>query len=366
MEDIVQIADYKDYKNTRFIKAFVKKTGLKGKKVLVKPNLLLPALPEKAVTTHPSIVKAVVEKLLDQGCTVAIGDSSVQQSVFGGLMRVTGLKDALKGLDYLPADVDSLPAIKLKLRGFAEEQTAPISSALKGTDAIINLSKFKTHSLTGFTGAVKNFYGLLPRKAKKSYHVRFTNTAHFSAFLVDLAASIQDRLPVWNLMDAGWAMEGDGPNAGDRIDIGLLITGKSPFQVDRAALSMVKPAFSIHTDKIADKLGLIGEFKTTGVQKTIKLKWPKTYLPLKALSWLPNLPLVNRLVPIPKIMSNCIGCGICVKACPADAIKLVNGRAKIDSAKCVRCYTCAEACPHHAIKTNKANLMTRISNLVVR
>ncbi len=45
----------------------------------------------------------------------------------------------------------------------------------------------------------------------------------------------------------------------------------------------------------------------------------------------------------------CTGCGACVDACPAEAIALVDGRARIDDAACIDCGSCAGACPQGAI-----------------
>lgn len=45
----------------------------------------------------------------------------------------------------------------------------------------------------------------------------------------------------------------------------------------------------------------------------------------------------------------CIGCGICVKNCPNDAIKVEDFHAIIDYEKCTGCGTCAEKCPKSAI-----------------
>lgn len=46
----------------------------------------------------------------------------------------------------------------------------------------------------------------------------------------------------------------------------------------------------------------------------------------------------------------CIGCGICEKTCPVDAIKVENNLAKIDTEKCIECGLCAMKCPTKAIK----------------
>ncbi|HEC89090.1 MAG TPA: 4Fe-4S dicluster domain-containing protein [Thermoplasmatales archaeon] len=45
----------------------------------------------------------------------------------------------------------------------------------------------------------------------------------------------------------------------------------------------------------------------------------------------------------------CVGCGECVKRCPFDAIRIVNGRAEIDVLKCRKCRICISACPENAI-----------------
>lgn len=45
----------------------------------------------------------------------------------------------------------------------------------------------------------------------------------------------------------------------------------------------------------------------------------------------------------------CIGCGICAKNCPFDAIKVVDFLATIDQEKCTNCGICKEKCPKKSI-----------------
>lgn len=45
----------------------------------------------------------------------------------------------------------------------------------------------------------------------------------------------------------------------------------------------------------------------------------------------------------------CLGYGDCAKVCPQDAIDIVDGIAKVNTAKCIGCGICAKACPNHII-----------------
>ena len=45
----------------------------------------------------------------------------------------------------------------------------------------------------------------------------------------------------------------------------------------------------------------------------------------------------------------CTGCETCVEACPADAISIQDGVAKIDHGECTECGTCIDECAAEAI-----------------
>jgi ferredoxin len=54
-------------------------------------------------------------------------------------------------------------------------------------------------------------------------------------------------------------------------------------------------------------------------------------------------------------LDKCNGCGFCVKACPADAIKLQDKKAKlVDHPECMACADCVAICPEKVITLIKS------------
>ena len=46
--------------------------------------------------------------------------------------------------------------------------------------------------------------------------------------------------------------------------------------------------------------------------------------------------------------SKCLGCTICIKSCPTQAIRVRDGKAIIIDDKCIDCGECIKVCPHNA------------------
>lgn len=57
---------------------------------------------------------------------------------------------------------------------------------------------------------------------------------------------------------------------------------------------------------------------------------------------------------------SCAGCGVCVDACPAQAIYLVDYQAVIDDALCTQCEVCLDACPNGAITACPVPVLTTL------
>ena len=65
-------------------------------------------------------------------------------------------------------------------------------------------------------------------------------------------------------------------------------------------------------------------------------------------------------MPIQIIIEKCTGCTLCVKACPFDAIRIMDKKAVIDLNKCNLCGACVPACKFKAILLEKPQANTCI------
>ena len=66
-------------------------------------------------------------------------------------------------------------------------------------------------------------------------------------------------------------------------------------------------------------------------------------------TWCANPEGISPTVEIKQTPLRCIGCGICIKSCPAGAISVKNGALVLDRTICRHCGLCAKRCPSKAL-----------------
>ena len=55
--------------------------------------------------------------------------------------------------------------------------------------------------------------------------------------------------------------------------------------------------------------------------------------------------------------SRCIGCGICARNCPADAVEVQDNVAVINDELCLACGNCAVKCPRNVIRDTRGIIL---------
>ena len=342
-----------------------------GKTVLLKPNILSDAAPDKAITTHPVFLEAAIRLVMEKGASrVLVGDSpGLQPPGFTG--KVCGLGEAARRngaewIDFTKEKID-LPCPDGKA---AKKFT--VTRAIQEADLIISLPKLKTHQLMYYTGAMKNLFGLIPSVAKSSFHVRFPSHDSFAAMIVDLSLAIK---PVYAFLDAIIGMEGAGPAAGNPRQVGLVMASSNLLALDIAASTLIGyPPLEIpvNRDALSRKYWLsdINEIEYPSltpadlqIRDYAKVPFKKSasqffdfILPR------PLRQLRDSAAPGPEINhALCVKCGDCSRICASQAISLSEDsstardgkRYIIDYRRCIRCYCCHEICPKKAIEIAK-------------
>lgn len=332
-------------KNLGGIEKFIKKSDT----VLIKPNLLMPANPNKSITTHPAIITGLLRELKKTGCKIIIADSS-SGCYSKECMDKVYAECGYSGFKEIDRDYSSKEYHNAK--GFIKKYGL-ISQFFKA-DKIINVCKAKTHMFTTLTCATKNLFGLIAGKDKTYFHSRFKTVDDFSKMLIDLALIAN---PCLNIVDGVLGMEGEGPSRGRIKKLGIIAAGTNCFETDYFMSKIMGiDSNKVPYLKIAKEKGLFKESKKDCAEFKKDFKMPHSELISKLFKLIPsNLrSLYNDFfIKKPFIKENCIGCGMCAASCPEKAITIIKGKAKINYSKCVRCYCCHEICRYEAVGLKK-------------
>jgi uncharacterized protein (DUF362 family)/Pyruvate/2-oxoacid:ferredoxin oxidoreductase delta subunit len=339
-------------------------TELETKKIiLLKPNLLGPYHPEEAVTTHPVIIEAVIILLQEKNKEVWLGDSP------GGSVAVktTFNKTGMTAL----TEKYNIKLINFSEGGIKQHKIGKtefiFTAYLEKVDAVINIAKYKTHSLMYYTGAVKNLYGLVPGLKKSDYHKENADYKSFGKIISGLHSLVNSKI-VLNILDGITGMEGEGPSAGKQREFGVIFTSQSASALDFIAARMmgfknnqmhyILEAMK-HENIEPDDINLEPKWKSFQFKN---VKHRKISLFIKLISISPGFlkKLFKKLyVYEPDFNEKCTLCRVCLESCPVQAIFL-DGKMKIDYNKCIKCMCCHELCPYHAIYIRKSWLAKRL------
>jgi len=346
--------------------------SFKGARVALKPNLLLPSKPERAIITHPEFFRAVAQVVSENGGLPVLmenpGISSleniVKKSKYGKIVEDEGIEVG-----------DVKEAKILKYDGARVFKQIEISKSFFDVDIIINLPKFKTHGFTYFTGAVKNLFGVIPGLRKSRMHMKVPESDDFAEWLLDLNSALvhgfEKPKQFLHIIDAITGMEGEGPGpSGTPREIGLVIMGQDPIAVDYVAVSVAgfdikkvptlvsgfKRDFGINSP---DEIQIIGE-KLEDVQLSDFIPTRSSISSHVLRGRLVGPTVRNWFVEKPVVdEEKCSLCFKCKEICPAEAISKPVKKEKTpktDYKKCIRCFCCMEICPESAIFLKRGKL----------
>lgn len=327
-------------------------------KILLKPNLLIAEPPEKCVTTHPAVFKAVAQIFIEGEGNVVWGDSPAVGKP-DKVAAKAGLMEVARELNVALADFQNGEDIFYDEA--VQNKRFHIAKGALDCDGIVSIPKLKTHGLQRFTGSIKNQFGCIPGTLKAEWHLRIPDATDFAKMLVDLNAYLRPRLYI---MDGVIGMEGNGPRGGTPKPMNFIAISADPVALDATICRImdINPEYvpttvfgresglGTHLEADIDILGdRIDDFKET--------KFNIERRPVKVFRGSILSKTLNALfLKLPTIEAEkCTRCGLCNSVCPVDpsAVRWVDDNRDdpptYDYKACIKCYCCQELCPEGAI-----------------
>jgi uncharacterized protein (DUF362 family)/NAD-dependent dihydropyrimidine dehydrogenase PreA subunit len=336
----------------------VQQFAAQGESIVLKPNILSGESPEKNISPHPEVFRAIAKAFKNTRAQLSYGDSpgfgSPESNAKRGGFSVVAEEEGVAWADFTNASDLAFPDGRV-LKKFS------IAKGVCQSDGLISISKLKTHALTRITGAIKNQFGCIPGPRKAEFHSVLPTAALFAQMLVDLNRLIGPRLYI---MDGVIAMEGNGPRNGTPKPMNVLLFSTDPVALDAAVCRLVDLDPELVETLVYGQefgLGTYTDIEYAGdlMESFISSDFEVNRSPQKTTtdtSFLATSFMRRFTAPRPTINAElCTKCGRCVEVCPAQPIALSwkEGNKTIppiyDYAKCIRCYCCQEMCPFEAI-----------------
>jgi len=244
-------------------------------RVLIKPNLCTDKSAESGATTDPKLVEGIICFLrkVAPNCEIVIVESNTAVADAEELFELLGYTALAEKYDVPLINLSNDKQHKLTLDDGAILSTITVPETLLFSDFLISVPKLKTMCDQKITCALKNQFGLLPKKHRAKYH----------PFLAEMLVDINRLyLPDLFIVDGIIAMEGFGPSEGNPKHTGLVICGKDAVAVDATACRFIgmRPE-KVPYIKYAYRKGLgqIADIKVVGDKVECD---PFRFIPMKA------------------------------------------------------------------------------------
>lgn len=227
---------------------------VRGRRVLLKPNMVEPNRGLPQMTTHPAVVVAAADVFRRWGAKVVVGEApghvrdtemALIESQLGPALDEAGIEFA--DLNYEEVRFVPNAGRVCNLDGFW------FPRSVVEADFIVSMPKMKTHHWVGFTAALKNMYGVIPG-IKYGWPKNVLHYAGIPQTVVDINASLP---PTLAIVDGIECMEGDGPILGSPKSMGLVVVGTNATAVDAtiARIMGLAPERVRYLNLAGDRLG---------------------------------------------------------------------------------------------------------------
>jgi uncharacterized protein (DUF362 family) len=228
---------------------------VRGKSVMLKPNLVEPSLTAPHINTHPAVVCAAAEVFRSWDAReVFVAEGSGHCRDTDLVLEESGLGSLLEnaGISFVDLNTDDVYAVANTL-GKAPLRAIWLPKTLRRADLIVSIPKMKTHHWVGVTASMKNLFGVMPGMCY-GWPKNVLHQAGIPDSILDIVAAVKPHLAI---VDGITGMEGDGPIMGAPKDSRVLVMGRNLPAVDATCTRLmgIDPG---RISYLAEASGLLG------------------------------------------------------------------------------------------------------------
>ncbi len=228
---------------------------IKGKRVLLKPNLVEPRAAAEHINTHPAVIGGAAEAFLRLGARrVIVAEGAGHRRDTFLVLELSGLADVLTQARIPFVDLNSGPTLQIaNSGGVSALSSLAIHAAVAEADFVVSMAKMKTHHWAGVTLSMKNLFGIMPGQVY-GWPKNVLHWAGLTEAILDINKAVRPQL---SIVDGIVGMEGDGPILGTPARTGLLVMSRNSVVADATSCRVmgIDPFKVDYLNRAADLLG---------------------------------------------------------------------------------------------------------------
>ena len=205
-----------------------------NKRILLEPNVLFGAPPEKCITTHPAVLEAVIKILKRYNTKIIVGDTPFSDEVISAF-RTAGLLAVCKRQGVELVNLSS--GKYYKFSGSRVLSGIKMTKYLDEVDMVINVPKAKCHRQMYFTGAMKGVFSLVSGYRKGFLHLKSGTDDNLGEAILDIFNFVKPRLSIF---DAVYGLEGNGPGSNGKPKFaGFISASRDSISLDYVTVKLL-------------------------------------------------------------------------------------------------------------------------------
>jgi len=231
------------YVNTRRALEGVELSLIRGKRVLLKPNVGRVAAPGSGIVTHPEVVAAAIDVFREAGADVAVGESPIVGVEMQEAFEFSGMAAVAAPRTCPLIDMDRRRFVQVPVPDGRVVRALKVCPEVLEFDFVVSVPVMKMHMHTGVSLAVKNMKGCLWRRSKVEFHmlppVAGSQHKPIDLAIADMASVLRPHLAI---VDGTVGMEGLGPSAGQPKPLDAVVVSADAFAADAVACQLMGTA----------------------------------------------------------------------------------------------------------------------------